>query len=89
MVSYASIPLSSKKVYIPLHAAGFFDIHSKADWDANKNDVFCTEHNVSFNETTQLKPIMVNDNTVYYSGVDHPVPNLARFEDLELNREYA
>lgn len=97
MLSFASVPLASKKVYVPIEAIRFFDVHPNADWDMNKNDVYCSEHNVSFNESTNLQPLVINTNGVYYSGIDLPVTHLtSTLESLvlgtkvepELNRDY-
>lgn len=89
MVSYAAVPLASKKVYVPIEVVRFFDNHPNADWDKHKNDIYCPEHNVSFNTATNLQPLVVNTHGVYYSGIDLPITHLSlALDDIELNREY-
>lgn len=89
MVLYVSVPLTSRKVYVPIQHAKFFEEHPKADWDSDKNDVHCPEHDITFGSVTSLAPVFVEDKVVYYDGVDHPrVSYLQQMAGLELNRNY-
>lgn len=90
MYSYTSVPLNSRKIYVPIEYAKFFEDHPKADWDTNKNDVHCPDHNVTFGAVTKLAPMMTDrDSIVFYEGILHPrTQPLQQLAELELNRNY-
>lgn len=90
MISYASVPLASRKVYVPIEHVTFFDDHPNADWDPNKNDVNCPDHGITFSEVTKLSPVLQEGNTiVWYEGAVHPRTIAQQhFTQLDLNREY-
>lgn len=68
VVSFASIPLATIKVYVPLQYAISFDRYQWA-WCPDKGDLY--HDNMSFFEHTGLQPQYVSQNVIIYQDTKH------------------
>lgn len=85
MLSFASIPVQNKVLYVPIESAILFKNAQLCVWDHDKKDVIL-ENEDSFCHRANTFPVLETPTCVYFDGIDHP--HALRMQDLELNRQY-